>query len=147
MNEETSLELIRLADGDQRISVRLADRVPAWEPGYYAADIVITSGFVNARLRILVTLADLDHWAGALDRVETAELLSAEEDVLTVDWPPAGNDGFLRFIADDPYVVEVHDSPQTQISVSVPLDLKEGWLPEARQRLRSVRAILGPESG
>ncbi len=118
--------------------------MPAWEPDYYAADIVITSDFVNAQLRILVTLEDLDHWAGALDRIEADELRAAGGDVLTVDWPPAGKDGYLRFIADDPYVVEVHDQPQTQISVRVPLDMDEGWIPEARQRLRAVQALLSP---
>ncbi|MFF7689528.1 DUF5959 family protein [Streptomyces syringium] len=66
MDEETAPELIRLADGHQVVSVKLADRVPAWDPDYYAADIVISSDFVNARLRTLVTLEDLDHSSGAL---------------------------------------------------------------------------------
>ncbi|WP_370417252.1 DUF5959 family protein [Streptomyces sp. QH1-20] len=144
MDEATALELIRLADGHQVVSVKLADRVPAWDPGYYAADIIISSDFVNAQLRILVTLEDLDHWTGALDRIEADELRAANGDVLSVDWPPAGNDGYLRFIADDPYVVEVHDQHQTQISVRVPLDMDEGWIPEARQRLRDVQRLLSP---
>ncbi|MEW2576878.1 DUF5959 family protein [Streptomyces syringium] len=144
MDEETAPELIRLADGHQVVSVKLADRVPAWGPDYYAADIVISSDCVNARLRILVTLEDLDHWSGALGRIETDELRAANGDALTVDWPPAGNDGYLRFIADDPYVVEIHDQPQTQISVRVPLDMDEGWTPEARQRLRDVQRLLSP---
>lgn len=146
MDEATALELIRLADGDQIVSVTLADRVPAWEPGYYAADIVITSAFVNAQLRILVTLEDLDHWAEALDRIEQDELQPAEGGMLTLDWPPAGNDGYLRFIADDPYVVEVHDAPQTRISVSVPLDMGGAWIAEARHKLGVVRGLLGPDA-
>ncbi|MFB9556450.1 DUF5959 family protein [Streptomyces roseoviridis] len=144
MDEATALELILLADGDQVVSVRLADRMPAWGPDYYAADIVVTSDFVNAQLRILVTLEDLDHWTGALDLIEADELRAAGGDLLSVDWPPAGNDGYLRFIADDPYVVEVHDQPQTRISVRVPLDMDEGWIAEARQRLRAVQTLLVP---
>ncbi|MEU3838445.1 DUF5959 family protein [Streptomyces sp. NPDC028635] len=145
MDDANALELIRLADGCQVVSVRLASRVPAWDPDYYAADIVITSDFVNAQLRILVTLEDLDHWAGALDCIEADNLRTAGGDVITVDWPPAGNDGYLRFIVDDPYVVEVHDQPQTQISVRVPLDLDEGWISEARQRLRDMQRLINPD--
>ncbi|MFI8939628.1 DUF5959 family protein [Streptomyces syringium] len=133
-----------MADGSQVVSVWLADCVPAWDPDYYAADIDITSDFLNVQLRILVTLEDLDHWTGALDRIEADELQAADGHVLTVDWPPAGNDGYLRFIADDPYVVEVHDQTQTRISVRVPLDMDEGWIPEARQRLRDVQRLLSP---
>jgi hypothetical protein len=139
----TSLEVIRLDDGNQAVSVRLADRVPAWAPDHYAADIVVTSDFVDAQLRVLVTLEGLDRWAEALDRTETEERRSSD-DGFTVDWPPTGNDGYFRFIADDPCVVEIHGAPQTQISVNVPLDLDEGWIPEARERLRLVRALLGP---
>ncbi|MEV4436573.1 DUF5959 family protein [Streptomyces sp. NPDC049585] len=142
MDEATALELIRLADRSQSVSVTLVDRVPAWEPDYYAADITVTSGFVNARLRIHVTLEDLDHWADALDRIGSDEHQPAEGDPLTLDWPPAGNDGYLRFIADDPYMVEVHDTPQTQVSVRVPLDMHEEWIKEARQRLAVVREYL-----
>ncbi|MEV4925035.1 DUF5959 family protein [Streptomyces roseoverticillatus] len=143
MDEANTLELIHLSAGSQAISVRLADRVPAWAPDYYAADIFVTSGFVNAQLRIHVTPEDLDHWAEALDRIEADDSHSAGDDLLTVDWPPTGRDGYLRFVADDPYVVEVHDAPQTQISVSVPLDMSDGWIPEARQKLQTVRTLLG----
>ncbi|MFI9724419.1 DUF5959 family protein [Streptomyces sp. NPDC052396] len=142
MDEATALELIRLADRSQAVSVTLADRMPAWGPDYYAADITITSDFVSAQLRIHVTLEDLDHWADALDRIESDEQRPAEGDALTLDWPPAGNEGYLRFIADDPYVVEVHDTPQTQISVRVPLDMDEEWIKEGRQRLGAVRGFL-----
>jgi hypothetical protein len=40
-------------------------------------------------------------------------------------------------------VIEVHDAPGTQISVRIPLDLKSGWVDEARERLDAVRRTLG----
>ncbi|MEU1819361.1 DUF5959 family protein [Streptomyces roseifaciens] len=49
----------------------------------------------------------------------------------------------MRFVADDPYVVEVRDGASTGIGVAVPLDMSEGWLSEARERLAAVRAVLG----
>ncbi|WP_190132896.1 DUF5959 family protein [Streptomyces mashuensis] len=134
---------MRLSDWSRVVSVRLVHHLPAWEPDYYAADIVITSDLVNAQLRIHVTLEDLDQWAEALDRIESDEHQPTEGEALTVDWPAAGRQGYLRFIAEDPYVVEVHDAPQTQVSVRVPLDMDEDWIKEARQRLDAVSRLLG----
>ncbi|MFD9436143.1 DUF5959 family protein [Streptomyces sp. NPDC060002] len=63
----------------------------------------------------------------------------------TADWPRSGRAAYLRFIADDPYVVEVHDGPSTQIVVAVPLDLGAEWIAtgESRQQLAAARAALG----
>ncbi|MFC9624450.1 hypothetical protein ACFTXM_32235 [Streptomyces sp. NPDC056930] len=41
------------------------------------------------------------------------------------DWPQSGRTAYLRFIAEDPCVVEVHDGTGTQTVVSVPLDMGE----------------------
>ncbi|MGW7026856.1 DUF5959 family protein [Streptomyces xanthophaeus] len=145
MDEETALELIRLADGDEAVSVWLVAYGPPRDPDHWLADIVITGGFVEGRLRIVVSLEDLDHWMAALDRIEADERETAHGNVLTVDWPPAGNDGFLRLIADDPVVVEVYGQPQTRTSVTVPLDLDQGWIAEARRRMRTVRELASPK--
>ncbi|MCX4808674.1 DUF5959 family protein [Streptomyces sp. NBC_01214] len=65
------------------------------------------------------------------------------DEPFTADWPRSGRTAYLRFIADDPYVVEVHDGPSTQIVVSVPLDMSEEWIAESRERLAAARAVLG----
>ncbi|MGW6950307.1 DUF5959 family protein [Streptomyces xanthophaeus] len=145
MDEQTALELIRLADGDEAVSVWLVAYGPTRAPDDWLADIVITGGFVGGRLRIVVSVEDLDHWMAALDRIEADGRGPADGNVLTVDWPPAGNDGFLRLIADDPIVVEVYGQPQTRTSASVPLDLDEGWITEARRRMRAVRELAVPK--
>ncbi|MFB7189053.1 DUF5959 family protein [Streptomyces sp. NPDC056230] len=62
---------------------------------------------------------------------------------MVTDWPQSGRTAYLRFIAEDPYVVEVHDETSTQIVVSVPLDMGEEWIAESRERLAAARAALG----
>ncbi|MEU8773383.1 DUF5959 family protein [Streptomyces sp. NPDC048606] len=146
METPTAPDLIHLSSHGQSVSVTLAGLEPAYAPDDYAVDIVIASSFVNARLYVLITPDDLDHWAEALDRIEAHETDGAPDDTdgpLTVDWPPASNDGYLRFIAEDPYVVEVRDAPQSGIVVRVPLDLGPEWITEARQRIAAVRELLG----
>ncbi|WP_415947395.1 DUF5959 family protein [Streptomyces sp. KLOTTS4A1] len=42
-----------------------------------------------------------------------------------------------------PILVEIHDGTGTGIVVAVPLDLREGWTAEARERLAAARVALG----
>ncbi|MFD9221386.1 DUF5959 family protein [Streptomyces sp. NPDC060064] len=131
------LELIRLDDGLQGVVVRLRST----QPGYYDAEIDIRSDFVNATVRTGFDAEDIEEWGALLDAVEDAE--EEDDSVFTADWPSEGRSAYLRFVADDPYVVEVHDAPSTQICVHVPLDLKADWIAEARDRLAAVRRALG----
>jgi hypothetical protein len=141
-NDAGSLELIHLADNAQSVTVRLVEIRPyAGHPDFHHADLSIKSDFVNAQLRIGVTTQDLDEWAAALDRIEAAET-AGDGMPIEVDWPSAGRAAYLRFIADDPYLIEVHDSPQTQIVVQIPLDMDEDWINDARARLSRARAQL-----
>ncbi|MFF0203298.1 DUF5959 family protein [Streptomyces sp. NPDC005017] len=64
------------------------------------------------------------------------------DEPFTADWPRSGRTAYLRFVADDPYIVEVHDGVGAQIFVSVPLDMGEGWVTESRERLAAARAAL-----
>ncbi|MET9619054.1 DUF5959 family protein [Kitasatospora indigofera] len=139
VSDGMSLDLIRLADTTQSITVCVVLGQPA--PDYFRADILIESHFVNAQVGIYLAVEDIEEWARVLDRIEGEELTYSETP-LRVDWPSAGRDAYLRIVADDPYVVEVHDAPQTQIVVSVPLDLKDGWIEEARKQLTAARAYL-----
>jgi hypothetical protein len=134
------LELIRLDDGTQSVVVRVLSA----QPGYYDAEIVIRSDFVNATVRTDFDADDIGEWGDLLDAVEDddADTEQDEDDVFAGNWPREGRAAYLTFVADDPYVVEVHDAPSTQICVRVPLDLKPDWIAESRARLTAVRRAL-----
>ncbi|MFE3431195.1 DUF5959 family protein [Streptomyces sp. NPDC059171] len=83
---------------------------------------------------------DLSDWGRLLDAIEEDEQEADLDEPFTADWPRSGRTAYLRFTADDPYVVEVHDGPSTQIVVSVPLDMREEWIAESRERLAAARA-------
>ncbi|MFF4632112.1 DUF5959 family protein [Streptomyces griseorubiginosus] len=136
------LDVIVLDDGLQSVAVRLLSPTPQY--GYYDAEIVIRSDFVNATVRTGFNADDLDDWAAILEAVAESDTEAAEtDDVVSGNWPGKGRTAYLTFIAEDPYVVEVHDAPSTQISVRVPIDLKAQWLDGARERLMTARRALG----
>ncbi|MFJ9551783.1 DUF5959 family protein [Streptomyces erythrochromogenes] len=142
-----AIELIRLADTDQSVTVRLRTTEPALESlgvRHYDAEAVVTSGFVNGTVYLGFDTEDISDWGRLLDAIEENEQEADLDEPFTADWPRSGRTAYLRFIADDPYVVEVHDGPSTQIAVSVPLDMREEWIAESRQRLADARAALGP---
>ncbi|MFD5622230.1 DUF5959 family protein [Streptomyces yangpuensis] len=144
--EPDAIELLRLADPGQSIIVRLRSAEPALEsPGvrYYDAEAVVTSDFVNGTVYLGFDSEDLADWGRLLDAIEEAEQEADLDEPFTADWPRSGRTAYLRLLAEDPYVVEVHDGPGTQIVVSVPLDLGEGWIAECRVRLAAARSALG----
>ncbi|MFE3370938.1 DUF5959 family protein [Streptomyces sp. NPDC059173] len=133
------VELIRLDDGVQSVSVRVLSH----EQDYYDAEIVIESDFVNATVRTGFDADDIRAWGSLLDAVEEDDHDGDDDSVFAGDWPQEGRTAYLTFVADDPYVVEVWDAPSTQICVRVPLDLKGDWITEARERHAAVRQVLG----
>ncbi|MFD6424834.1 DUF5959 family protein [Streptomyces sp. NPDC060198] len=140
------IELIRLTDPGQSVSVRMRSTEPTLESlgvRYYDAEAVVTSDFVNGTVYLGFDSKDLSDWGRLLDAIEEAEQEADLDEPFTADWPQSGRTAYLRFIAEDPYVVEVHDGPGTQIVVSVPLDMREGWIAESRERLAAARAALG----
>ncbi|MEU3895279.1 DUF5959 family protein [Streptomyces sp. NPDC045251] len=144
--QPVAIELIRLADPGQSVTVRLRSTEPTLESQgvrYYDAEAVVTSGFVNGTVYLGFDSKDLSDWGQLLDAVEENEQEADLDEPFTADWPRSGPTAHLRFIADDPYVVEVHDGPTTQIVVTVPLDLSEEWTAESRERLAAARAALG----
>ncbi|MFD9970202.1 DUF5959 family protein [Streptomyces sp. NPDC059017] len=141
-----AIELIRLADPGQSVTVRLRSTEPTLESmgvRYYDAEAVVTSGFVNGTVYLGFDSEDLSDWGLLLDAIEENEQEADLNEPFTADWPRSGRSAYLRFIADDPYVVEVHDGPSTQIVVSMPLDMREEWITESRERLGDARAALG----
>ncbi|MFE1876432.1 DUF5959 family protein [Streptomyces sp. NPDC059496] len=144
-----AIELIRLADPGQSVTVRLRSTEPTLESlgvRYYDAEAVVTSGFVNGTVYLGFDSEDLSDWGQLLDAIEENEQEADLDEPFTADWPRSGRTAYLRFIADDPYVVEVHDGPSTQIVVSVPLDMSEEWIAESRERLAAARATLGVDT-
>ncbi|MFI8392891.1 DUF5959 family protein [Streptomyces sp. NPDC085540] len=141
-----AIELIRLADLGQSVSVRLRSTAPTLEGldvRYYDAEAIVTSDFVNGTVYLGFDSEDLSDWGLLRDAIEEAEEEADPDEPFTADWPREGRTAYLRFIAEDPYVVEVHDGTGTQIVISVPLDMREGWIAESRERLAVARAALG----
>ncbi|WP_331755698.1 DUF5959 family protein [Streptomyces sp. NBC_01643] len=141
-----AIELIRLADLTQSISVRLRSTEPTLETPtvrHYDAEAVVTSGFVNGTVYLGFDSEDLSDLGQLLDAIEEAEQEADLDEPFTADWPQSGRTAYLRFLSDDPYVVEVHDGTSTQIVVSVPFDMGEDWIAESRERLAAARAALG----
>ncbi|MFI1191265.1 DUF5959 family protein [Streptomyces californicus] len=143
------LELIHLADGVQSVSVRLTSTTPVLEGvdglKYYDAVAVVTSDFANGTVHLGCGSEEIADWGRLVDAVEefVDDPDSDPDEPYAADWPPSGNSAYLRFFAEDPYVVEVRDGSGTGVVVSVPLDLPDGWTTDARRRLASARAALG----
>ncbi|MFJ3936922.1 DUF5959 family protein [Streptomyces parvus] len=141
-----AMELIRLSGPGQSITVRLTSTTATMESlgvRYYDAVAVAASDFVNGTVHLGFDSEDLADWGRILDEVEQAEEDADPDEPYTADWPSSGRTAYLRFIAEDPHVVEVHDGTGTHIVVSVPLDLREEWTADARRLLTEARASLG----
>ncbi len=138
------LDVVRFADRARSVSVVLEDAAGGGRhDGRHDAEIVIETGFVSARLPVHLTDADL----ADLTTFLTARAAAEEEDALpdgsVSDWPAACRSAYLRLRAADPFVVEVRDPVQSGVTVSVPLDLRDGWATRAASRLTRLRTALG----
>ncbi|WP_329152219.1 DUF5959 family protein [Streptomyces anulatus] len=135
IDDANALELFRFADPVQSVTLQVACGAPmvAGEERYYAAEIVVESGFINGTVGLHISDADLDEWGQCLGALEADE---------GVEWPPGGRSAWLSVIPEDPLEVTVHDSPSTQIAVQIPVDVPAGWLEENRLRLEHVRKAI-----
>ncbi|MFE5894735.1 DUF5959 family protein [Streptomyces sp. NPDC056462] len=105
---------------------------------YYAAEIVVESGFVSGRVVLQVSLDDLDEWGRCLDALQAEE--GAERTT-------GGRSAWVEVLPDDPMEVTVHDLPSTQIAVRVPIDVGSEWLQEIQLRSAGVRRPSGTPHG
>lgn len=135
--EGSTVDLIRLADGESSLEVRVLGRTM---PGvltlhdYLDAEIVVTSGFAQGRLDVCLAPEDLDSWSQVLGE------LAAGRDAVWMDdgrnpeirFEPSGQDGVALFV--------VEDMAASRTSVRVPVRLAEGWADEHHERLHRVRA-------
>ncbi|MFD8796881.1 DUF5959 family protein, partial [Streptomyces vinaceus] len=110
--------------------------------GGSGADTAIETGFVGARLPVRFTDADLADRTAFLAARATAEEDGAIPDGAVTDWPAAGRSAYLRLRAADPFLVEVRDPVQSGVTVSVPVQLRDGWATRAAARLGRLRAAL-----
>lgn len=135
IDDANALELFRFADRVQSVTLRIACDAPmvTGEERYYAAEIVLVSGFVNGTVGLHISGRDLDEWGRCLDALEAEE---------GAEWPPGDRSAWLSLVPEDPLEVTVHDSPSTQIAVQIPVDVAIGWLEENRLRLEHVRKAI-----
>ncbi|MEU7111695.1 DUF5959 family protein [Streptomyces sp. NPDC046182] len=139
----------RLGQRDTERRVRLLSTSPSFtgvSGRSFDAEIQIRSDFVNASARTGIFDQDIEEWGLLLDALEEVMDDASEDDdeeVFSGDWPTEGRTAYLRFVADDPLVIEVRDAPGTGICVQVSLALDDDWIAEARVQLRTVREALG----
>ncbi|MCG6499973.1 DUF5959 family protein [Kitasatospora sp. A2-31] len=139
-------DVIRFADRTQSVTVELEAGRRGRYDGWHAGEIVIATGFVTARLPLNFTDADLADLAGYLAARAAAEEDGALPDGSATDWPEAGRSAYLRLHAADPFVVEIRDPVQSGVTVSVPLQLRDGWATRAAARLDALRTALADGS-
>ncbi|GAA2102902.1 hypothetical protein GCM10009759_37820 [Kitasatospora saccharophila] len=128
------MELIHLADGRKGVVVRVLGRR---EPDGLAAEVVVASGFCAGRLpvRLPVRLppAELDAWASALDDLALGRSVCRLTDARNPEIDVAFD---TRFTVP---LVTVEDVQGSATAMAVPVDLRDGWIDEQRERLERVR--------
>ncbi|MEU6231915.1 DUF5959 family protein [Kitasatospora sp. NPDC047058] len=144
MTTNGPVDLVRLADGENSVVVRVAGPTttngPFWD-GCFEADITVASAFANGRLTGVCLLPeDLDDWAAALDRLTAGE---------AVDWMDDGRNPEIRIVPRGPYgtphgpldaiEVTVRDAAASLTSTTVLVRLPDGWIDAQRHRLAQVR--------
>ncbi|MFF2191393.1 DUF5959 family protein [Streptomyces sp. NPDC058157] len=88
------------------------------------------------------TDADLADLTAFMAARAAAEEDGAPPDGSVTDWPAAGRSAYLRLRAADPFVVEVRDPVQSGVTVTVPLNLPDGWATRAASRLARLGTTL-----
>ncbi|MEW1638528.1 DUF5959 family protein [Streptomyces sp. NPDC093801] len=137
------LDVVRFADRGRSVSVELEDAAGGGRhAGRHEAEIVIETGFVGARLPVHFTDADLADLTAFMAARAAAEEDGALPDGSVTDWPEAGRSAYLRLRAADPFVVDVRDPVQSGVTVTVPLNLRDGWATRAASHLDRLRATL-----
>lgn len=90
---------------------------------------------------------DLDAFTGWAELLNALEVNDRDgSGPISRSWPPAGKPGWLCLTDEDPYEVVVSDGGASGVTVTVRLDLPEGWIDDARRRLAAAAASLLPEA-
>ncbi|WP_308315202.1 DUF5959 family protein [Streptomyces sp. C3-3] len=150
-----AIELIRLADPSQSVTVRLRSTEPTLEsPGvrYYDAEAVVASGFVNGTVYLGFDSEDLSDWG----RLWTPSRRTSRRPTSMSRSRRTGPDPAARPTSDSlpttptwsksmtgPAPRSSSQCRSTCAKISVPLDMREEWIAESRERLAAARAALG----
>ncbi|MFE7547980.1 DUF5959 family protein [Streptomyces gardneri] len=136
MAEGGAVDLIRLADGESSLLVRVMGRhmpgVLPWHD-FLDAEIVVTSGFAQGRLDVCLAPDDLDSWSQVLGA------LVAGQDA---EWMDDGHNPEIRFepSGQNGGAVVVEDFASTGTPVRVSVRLADGWSDDHDERLQRARA-------
>ncbi|MGW4808165.1 DUF5959 family protein [Kitasatospora sp. NPDC004272] len=128
--DDGAVELIHLADGRNSVVVRVLGRR---EPDGLAAEVVVASGFCTGRLPVRLPPAELDAWAAALDDLVLGR---------SVCWLTDARNPEINVAFDTQFtvpLVTVEDVQGSATAMAVPVDLRDGWIDEQRERLERVR--------
>ncbi|MCH0537971.1 hypothetical protein I3F58_00025 [Streptomyces sp. MUM 203J] len=138
MAKQDTITLISFNDHIQSLEVHLSLEASyaMQSERYHSAEIELKSDFVSGRVSLQISLRDLDDWERCLTS------LNADEGI---EWPAGGRSAWLAVTPDDPVEVTVHDSPSTQISVRIPIDVDDDWLDDSRRRLAFARNAIARE--
>ena len=92
---------------------------------YYRVKLVVASTFLSGSLDLSVSKYEILEWKKFLDGLERdPDLLdSMNPDDPLVVWPSRGKTPYFRIYPQDPILVEVVDSPVSQVRAFVPLDV------------------------
>ncbi|MET7941817.1 DUF5959 family protein [Streptomyces sp. NPDC005302] len=124
--------LISLADDEgNSVTVNVLGRNPRWAAGL-DAEIVVGTPFVSGRCYLALSVAKLESWSDALDR------LDAGEDVGWMEMS-RGASLFIQLAGerDCPEVV-VEDESGSMVTVRVPISLPDDWIADHRRRLHEL---------
>ncbi|MGW6981310.1 DUF5959 family protein [Streptomyces sp. NPDC054932] len=135
MVEDAGVDLIRLVAEDSSVRLPVLGRHrPGATPynDHLDAEIVVTSGFANGRLKLRLSPEDLDDWAAGLDEP------AADRGIRRLRGNGIRIEVDRRFSVPVP-VVTVADEDASASSVRVRLDVGHGWVDDLRRQYRRVR--------
>lgn len=95
---------------------------------FYPGEIIVKSSFVSGSVRLSLSFQDLEDWGRCLNSLEDEE---------SIAWPSGGRSARVEIFPEDPLLAKVVDSPSSQVSVCVPLDVSLEVLLEENKALLS----------
>ncbi|MEU3355205.1 DUF5959 family protein [Streptomyces sp. NPDC037389] len=142
MAEGQMAELIRFADNENSVTVRVLSGTTAGPEGCLEAEIVAASEFANGHLKEVYLLEDdLEQWAEVLDRLASGR---------SAVWMDDGRNPEITITPQGPYLsqgqtlnaveIAVRDVSVSLTSVCILVRLADGWVEDQRRRLAQVRS-------
>ncbi|MFJ8108239.1 DUF5959 family protein [Streptomyces sp. NPDC096132] len=134
MGADSGVDLIHMAAADSSVRLRVLGRHrPGETPynDYLDAELTVASGFATGRLKFSLSPEDLDAWSVALDK------LAAGRGIYWLRNPEIRIDLDRQFSESVPIVTVADD--ESVSSVSVWMDVGQGWIDDLRDRFDLVR--------